>query len=361
MATQAGAPPSVGIVDRWQAARLPLPGWFPWLAGRLLAGFGTVLAVSAIVYLATLALPSDPARVILGPEATDKAVAILREQLGLNRPIAVQYVDWLRHAAVGDFGNSLDSNVPAFGLVIERLGNSIALMIFVLLVTAPAAFLLGVAMAVKRDTRFDRTAMTLLIGFKAVPPFAIAVALILLFSTGPLAILPAVSILDPSLSPFAQPLYLVLPATTLLLLVLPFLTRLIRASLTETLEADYIAAARLRGLPERRIVWRHAVPNALPPVIQGFAMATRMVLGGALIVEVVFSYPGIGSALNAAIETRDIPVVQAIALLTAIAVVFINLVADFATVLLTPRLRTTTRPRLRSGTGARLRLRAGGA
>ena len=148
MATQAGAPPSVGILDRWRGARLPLPGWLPWLAGRLLAGFGTVLAVSAIVYLATLALPSDPARVILGPEATDKAVAILREQLGLNRPIAVQYVDWLRHAAVGDFGNSLDSNVPAFGLVIERLGNSIALMIFVLLVTAPATFLLGVAMAV---------------------------------------------------------------------------------------------------------------------------------------------------------------------------------------------------------------------
>jgi peptide/nickel transport system permease protein len=155
-------------------------------------------------------------------------------------------------------------------------------------------------------------------------------------------------------------LYLILPAATLVLTLLPFLTRLIRASMIETLEAEFITAARLRGIPDRRIIWRHAVPNALIPTIQGIAMSVRMLLGGALIVEVVFSYPGIGNALNAAIEMRDIPVIQAITLTTAAGVVLTNLLADLATVLVTPRLRTARNPRLRAGTRARLKLSAGG-
>ena len=339
----------------------PLPVWLPWLGTRLLSGLATILVISAIVYLATLALPSDPARVILGPEATEASVALLREQLGLNRPIPIQYFDWLRHVIVGDFGLSLDSGVSAMQIVSDRLGNSLALMVVVLIVSTPAAFLLGVAMAVSRDSRFDEIVMNGLIGFKALPSFAIAVALIILFSTSILPILPAVSLLDPALSAFAQPQYLVLPAATLLLMVLPFLTRLIRAGMIEALEAEFIAAARLRGVPERRIIWRHAVPNALAPVVQGIAMTLRMLLGGALIVEVVFSYPGIGSALNSAIESRDIPVIQTITLLIAICVVIINLLADFATVLITPRLRTMAKPQLSSGAKARLRLKAGGA
>jgi peptide/nickel transport system permease protein len=323
--------------------------WLPWLGKRLLSGLATILVISAVVYLGTLALPSDPARVILGPEATDAAVALLREQLGLNRPIPVQY-----------FGKSLDSGVPAMEIVSDRLGNSFALMFLVLALNTPATFLLGVFMAVRRDSRLDRTLMALLIGVKAFPPFAIAVALIIVFSTSVLPIVPAVSLLDPALSALAQPQYLVLPVATLLLIVMPFLTRLIRAGMIEALDAEYIAAARLRGVPERRIVWRHAVPNALAPVIQGIAMTVRMLLGGALIVEVVYSYPGIGSALNSAIENRDIPVLQTITLLMAVSVVVINLLADFATVLLTPRLRTTAKPQLSSGAKARLRLKAGG-
>jgi len=334
--------------------------WLPWLGKRLLSGLATILVISAVVYLGTLALPSDPARVILGPEATDAAVALLREQLGLNRPIPVQYFDWLGHVLRGDFGKSLDSGVPAMEIVSDRLGNSFALMFLVLALNTPATFLLGVFMAVRRDSRLDRTLMALLIGVKAFPPFAIAVALIIVFSTSVLPIVPAVSLLDPALSALAQPQYLVLPVATLLLIVMPFLTRLIRAGMIEALDAEYIAAARLRGVPERRIVWRHAVPNALAPVIQGIAMTVRMLLGGALIVEVVYSYPGIGSALNSAIENRDIPVLQTITLLMAVSVVVINLLADFATVLLTPRLRTTAKPQLSSGAKARLRLKAGG-
>ena len=342
------------------APRFALPGWLPWLGGRVLAGFGTIFVVSLIVFLATQALPSDPARVILGPEATEQSVVTLQRQLGLDRPVIEQYGAWAGRIVRGDFGTSLDSGVSAGSILGARLGNTIALMVAVLGLAIPLSFAIGVALAVRRDSRADRFAMTGLILFKALPSFTVAIALIILFSTTVLPILPAVSLLDPALSPFAQPLFLILPTATLVLTVSPFLTRLIRAGMIETLESEFVTAARLRGIPERRVIWRHAVPNALAPVIQGIAMTTRMLLGGALIVEVVFSYPGIGNALNAAIEMRDIPVIQAITLTIAMGVVLVNLVADVATVLITPKLRTAHRPRIRAGTRAQLKLKAGG-
>jgi len=343
-----------------EPARFALPGWLPWLGGRLIAGVATIFVISLIVFVATQALPSDPARVALGPEATEESVLTLQRQLGLDRPLPVQFAAWAGKAALGDFGTSLDSGVTAGSIVSDRLANSLALMALVLLIAVSFSFLLGVSLARRRDGRFDRVAMTTLILFKALPGFTIAIGLILLFSTTVFHLLPAVSLLDPERSPFAQPIYLILPAVTLVLTLLPFLTRLIRASMIETLEAEFITAARLRGIPDRRIIWRHAVPNALIPTIQGIAMSVRMLLGGALIVEVVFSYPGIGNALNAAIEMRDIPVIQAITLTTAAGVVLTNLLADLATVLVTPRLRTARNPRLRAGTRARLKLSAGG-
>lgn len=341
-------------------ARPPVPGWALWLSNRLLTGALTIFVVSLIVFLATQALPSDPARVILGPEATEQAVATLRAQLGLDQPIWAQYIDWAGKVVVGDFGTSLDSGVSAGSILSERLGNTVALSLVSLAVAIPLAFLIGVSLAIRRDSKADRWAMTGLILFKALPSFTIAIGLILLFSTTVMQILPAVSLLEPGVSPYAQPLYLILPAATLVLVILPFLARLIRAGMIETLESEFVTAARLRGLPERRVIWRHAVPNALPAAIQGIAMTTRMLLGGALIVEVVFSYPGIGNALNAAIEMRDIPVIQAITLAMAVAVVLVNVIADAATVLVTPRLRTAARPGIRAGTRAKLKLKAGG-
>lgn len=337
-----------------------IPGWLPWLARRLLVGLATILAITIIVFAATQALPSDPARVILGPEATEQSVSVLRTQLGLDRPLIVQYGHWLADAARFDFGRSLDSNVPAAGIVRDRFGNSLALMLLVLAVTIPLSLVLGVALAVRRDSRVDRLAMAGLILFKALPGFILAIGLILVFATNVFPVLPAVSLLDPSRSPFAQPSYLVLPTVTLVLSILPFLVRLVRAGVIEVVEAEYVAAARLRGLSERRLLWRHAVPNALVPTVQGIAMTARVLLGGAVIVEVVFSYPGLGSALNAAIEMRDIPVIQAITLLQAGLVVLVNLLADIVTVLLTPRLRSAARPTLKPGSRAAWKLSGGG-
>lgn len=337
-----------------------LPAWLPWLGGRLLSGLATAFVISVLVFAATQALPSDPARVILGPDATEASIATLQRQLGLDKPIPEQYLAWAGHALRGDFGTSLDSNQPAGQIVGDRFGNSAALMILVLLTAVPLAFFGGVALAVRRDSRIDRWAMNTIIAFKALPGFVLGIGLILLLSTSVFQLLPAVSLLDPAISPFLQPLYLALPLLTLVLTVTPFLLRLVRSAMIEVLETDYITAARLRGIPERRIIWRHAVPNALVPAIQGIALTSRMLLGGAVIVEVVFSYPGIGNALNSAIELRDVPMIQAITLLMAVAVVIVNLLADVATVLATPKLRTSARPRIQAGTRATLKLKAGG-
>jgi peptide/nickel transport system permease protein len=353
-------PTAFDSAERCPEPRPAIAGWLPWLGGRLLAGLATVLVISMIVFAATQALPSDPARVILGPEATQESVAVLQKQLGRDRPIPIQYAGWALRSATGDFGASLDSGVPAASIVSGRLSNSLALLLSVLAITIPLSFLVGVAMAVRRDRSADRGVMIGLILLKALPGFTIGIGLIVLFSTTVFPILPAVSLLDPSRSPFAQPLFLILPAATLILILLPFLTRLVRAAVIETLESEFVTAARLRGISERRVIWRHAVPNALVPTIQGIAMSIRMLLGGALIIEVVFNYPGIGNALNSAIEMRDIAVIQAITLIIAALVVVVNLIADLTTVLVTPKLRTASRPRLRAGTRARLKLKAGG-
>ncbi|MFT7773957.1 ABC transporter permease [Roseateles sp.] len=335
-----------------------LPTWAPWFAGRLLTGLGVVVAISIVVFASTQALPSDPARIILGPEASEATIAVLREQLGLNKPIVVQYLSWAGQMLSGDLGRSIDSNVPVGELLRSRFANSLLLTACVALTALPLALALGVWLALRRDTTTDRLALGALVLLKAVPGFAIAILLVMLFSTSVFKVLPAASLLDPDRGLLSQWRYLVLPTVTLALSIAPYLLRLVRASMIEVLESDYVAAARLRGIPERRIVWRHALPNALIPAIQGVAMTLRVLFGGALIAEVVFSYPGIGNTLNAAIEMRDMPMIQAIVLVITVGIVAINLAADLATVLLTPRLRTAGRIKARAP-GLRHALRLG--
>ncbi|THD03335.1 peptide ABC transporter permease [Panacagrimonas perspica] len=323
-----------------------IPGWLPWFLKRLLSGLGAVLASSVIVFMATQALPSDPARVILGPEASEESIHLLQRQLGLDRPVAVQYADWLGRLLRGGLGHSLDSQVPVTDLISARFGNTLVLLGLVALFSIPLSLAIGVALALRRDSRLDRAAVTVLVLLKALPSFALAIGLISLLSTSVFSLLPAVSLLDPERSPLSQLQYLVLPTLTLVLSGLPYLTRLVRGSMIEALEAEYVTLARLRGVPERRVVWRHALPNALIPAIQGIALMLSVLFGGTLIVEVVFTYPGIGSTLNAAVQVRDLPVIQAVVLIVTAGVVAINLVADLLTVLLTPRLRTAGGVRL---------------
>ncbi|WP_288401396.1 ABC transporter permease [uncultured Acinetobacter sp.] len=325
-----------------------IPAWLPWFFTRLLSGVLVVFVISLIVFIATQALPSDPARVILGPEAPEATVQILREQLGLNDPILIQYWHWLSQLLQGNFGRSIDSNVPVVQIVQNYFGNTVALTILVIVITVPISVVLGVWLSLRRDSKLDRIIVSSSILFKAVPGFVIAIWLMMFFSTSILHILPAASLLIPEQSAFSQIEFLVLPILTLALSLIPYLMRLVRGSMIDALESDYVTSARLRGIPERRIIWKHVLPNALVPVVQGTALTIRVLLSGALIIEVVFSYPGIGNALNAAIELRDIPTIQAIVLLLTICVVAVNLIADLITTLLTPKIRTAKRHKARS-------------
>jgi peptide/nickel transport system permease protein len=325
-----------------------IPAWLPWFFTRLLSGVLVVFVISLIVFIATQALPSDPARVILGPEAPEATVQILREQLGLNDPILIQYWHWLSQLLQGNFGRSIDSNVPVVQIVQNYFGNTVALTILVIVITVPLSVVLGVWLSLRRDSKIDRIIVSSSILFKAVPGFVIAIWLMMFFSTSILHILPAASLLIPEQSAFSQIEFLVLPILTLALSLIPYLMRLVRGSMIDALESDYVTSARLRGIPERRIIWKHVLPNALVPVVQGTALTIRVLLSGALIIEVVFSYPGIGNALNAAIELRDIPTIQAIVLLLTICVVAVNLIADLITTLLTPKIRTAKRHKARS-------------
>jgi len=319
------------------------PAWLSWFIGRLGYGLLTAWVISLVVFIATQALPSDPARVILGPDAPLQSVLTLQQQLGLDRPIIEQYLRWLGRALSGDLGISLDSNAPVAAILFARFGNTLALVAGVIALVVPTALAFGVALALRRDRRLDRWSLSLLIFLKATPGFLLAIGLVLLFSMPHMDLLPAVSILDPERSLFRQLQFLVLPVVALSLSALPYLTRLVRAAMIEALESDYVIAARLRGIPERRIVWRHTLPNALVPAIQGVALTLRILLGGTLLAEVIFSYPGIGTLLNAAIQMRDLPMIQASVLVITLSVVLINLLADLLTVLLTPKLRTAWR------------------
>lgn len=317
-----------------------LPGWVPWLVFRLASGVATVLVLSVVVFVATHALPSEPARVVLGPDAPDETVAMLRQQLGLDRPLHLQYIKWISNVVEGDLGTSLDSRRPVSEILGNRLGNTLALLLIVTVCATPIALGAGVWLGAHRDSRIDRLMMSFLIAVKAVPSFVVGIGLVVIFATTVVRVLPAVSLLDPSRSAFEQPRFLVLPVLTLLVSSLPYPVRLVRAAVIEALEADYVLLARLRGIPERRILRHHVIPNAVVPAVQGAALMLSVMLGGSVIVEVLFNYPGLGSLMNSAVDARDLPLIQALVVIVAIGVVLINLSADFVCLWLTPRLRT---------------------
>ncbi|ESK54033.1 TonB family protein [Acinetobacter tjernbergiae] len=278
------------ISHQTMTSSFEIPAWLPWFFTRLLSGVLVVFVISLIVFIATQALPSDPARVILGPEAPEATVQILREQLGLNDPILIQYWHWLSQLLQGNFGRSIDSNVPVVQIVQNYFGNTVALTILVIVITVPLSVVLGVWLSLRRDSKLDRIIVSSSILFKAVPGFVIAIWLMMFFSTSILHILPAASLLIPEQSAFSQIEFLVLPILTLALSLIPYLMHLVRGSMIDALESDYVTSARLRGIPERRIIWKHVLPNALVPVVQGTALTIRVLLSGALIIEVVFSY-----------------------------------------------------------------------
>lgn len=292
------------------------------------AGF-VVFGVSLLAFL-LVHLTGDPATLLLPLDATDEDRARFRQAMGLDRPLVVQYVDFVVRAVRGDFGTSLRFQQPAMGLVIERLPATMALAAvalgLALLIGVPAGLLAGV----RRGSVFDRVAMLVALAGQCVPAFWLGLMLILVFSVA-IRVLPV--------SGGGTPAHLVLPGLTLSFYTMALVARLLRSNMLDVMRTDYVRTARAKGLSERTVVLRHALKNASIPVVTVVGLSAGYLLGGAVIVEQVFAYPGLGRLVYQSISNRDVPVVQAFVVLISLVVLAINLTVDLVYTLLDPRVR----------------------
>jgi peptide/nickel transport system permease protein len=310
---------------------------------RLALGVLTLFLISLVVFAAVVALPGDAATAILGKEATPQRVAALRYQHNLNDSVITQYIDWIGGVLTGSFGESTSTQQPVSELLSDRVANTAFLVFVAAIVAVPLSIGIGVWTAMRRDRPVDHVISNSSLVVAALPEFVIGIGLILLFATSVFHWFPAVSLLAPGEKAWSDPSVVVLPAATLILAVTPYISRIMRGSMIEVLESEYVTMARLKGLAERTVIWRHAVPNAIVPAIQVTALQLAWMAGGVVVVEFVFSYPGIGSLFIDAVDNRDMPVVQTITILAAGIYVVLNLLADLATIAVTPRLRTEAR------------------
>jgi peptide/nickel transport system permease protein len=257
----------------------------------------------------------------------------------LDRPAPVRYLQWLGGVAHGDFGQSAIANQPVWDLIFGRVVNSAILALATVLLLIPLALLLGVLAAIRAGRLLDHTISSLSLAITALPEFVTGTLLVLLIAVK-LKLLPPVSLILPGQTPFDQPSILVLPIATLLAASLAQSIRMVRAGMVDVLRTDYVQMARLNGFPERRVVLRYALRNALAPSVQVIALNVQYLVGGIVVTEYVFGYPGLGQGLVQAVAARDIPLVQSVALLLAAVFLAINIVADLLVVLLIPKLRT---------------------
>jgi peptide/nickel transport system permease protein len=320
--------------------RLASGGVSGFIVRRVLLGVLVLFLVSVVVFAATQALPGDPALAILGRSATPQSLAALRRQLHLDQPVLSQYWTWIVGLLHGNLGKSLAAQEPVTTLLGPKLVNSGVLVLISAVVSIPLSIAIGSWAALKREKIFDQTSSNLLLVLAALPEFVVAVVLVILFATTVFHVLPAISSIPPGSRPWNNWVALVLPTITLVIAVAPYVARIMRASMIEVLESDYVEMARLKGLPERTVLVRHALPNALGPVFQVIALNLAYLAGGIIVIEYVFNYAGIGSAIQESVINHDLPVVQALAMLIAAVYVVLNLLADVATILVTPRLRT---------------------
>ena len=314
-------------------------GIFKLIIRRLLWGVATLIVVSIAVFALTNVL-GDPVRRMLGRGALPDVVRARRAELDLDRPIVTRYLDWLKGLVTGDPGVSYTNSQPVWELLSDRVKNSLFLMAVPSAISIPLSLFLGAYSALRRDGWFDRIMSNQLLVLAAMPEFVVGALLTVVFATNFWHIVPAVSRIRPGEPPWSDMDGMVLPVLTLVLAVTPHVGRTMRAAMIEVLESDYVEMARLKGLPERAVLWRHAFPNALGPTLQVIALNIAYLAGGVVIVESLFNFRGLGIALRDAIPEANAPVVQFIAMFIATIYVISNLVADLVTILVTPRLRT---------------------
>jgi peptide/nickel transport system permease protein len=298
----------------------------------------TLLLTSIIIFIITQLLPGDIARVILGREAGEAALEALREELGLNAPLPVQYLRWLGNFAVGDWGTSFSTRSEIYPLVIGRLRNSLMLTLVTMLIAIPLAVSLGVIAGLNENKLADNLISVASLSVVGLPEFVTGVILIQVFAFR-LRLLPPNSSIQPD-APFLEALpMLILPALTATLVLLAYIARLTRAGVVEELKRPYVRTAALKGLPRRVIIIKHVLRNALLPTITVIAISFGWLISGLIVIENVFNYPGLGRLLIFAIDRRDLPLIQAVTMMTVVGFTMANLIADLLYATLNPRIR----------------------
>jgi peptide/nickel transport system permease protein len=310
-----------------------------YLIRRLLAIILVLAIVTFAVFAITTVLPGNAAVMILGEYATPDAVAALQRQLHLDQPWYVQYFSWVAGILHGDFGTSLRLSLPVTQVVGEAFLNSALLAVTALVAVTIIAIPLGALAALKRGTAVDLAIGLFSYLGTALPEFVTATLLLVFLAapnTGPF---PAGGFVAPWEDMVGFVSHIILPAGTLGLILLAHVSRQVRSEMSEVLASDYVRAARLKGLSERRVIWRHALPNSMAPAVAVISLDIGYLLGGIIVVEEIFAWPGLGRVLIYALENRDLPVIQAVTLLLAAIYAVSNLVSDIVIALLDPRVR----------------------
>lgn len=303
-----------------------------YILRRLLIMIPVLLGVSLIIFTMVRVIPGDPAIILAGPHANKEQVDQIRAQLGLDRHPVIQYVSFLGDLVQGDLGRSTRTGLPVIREIKARLPNTILLALTAIVLASLVGVSTGIIAGVKQNSIFDHISMLIALFGLSMPVFWLGLMLMLLFSIH-LGWLPSVGA--------ESPRHLILPAVTLAANSTAIIARMTRSSMLEVIRLDYIRTARAKGLTEKLVIWRHALKNALIPVVTVIGLQTGTLLGGAVLTEIVFAWPGIGRLLVEAILSRDYPVVQGVVLLVASMFIVINLIVDLLYSYLDPRIRYT--------------------
>ena len=307
------------------------------IAQRLALGVFILFIVSVIIFMAVELLPGDFVEAVLGQAATEAAVEAFRHQLGLDQPAYIRYFAWLGDILQGDLGYSFRAQRPIDDIVLVRLYNTLFLAAYAAAIAVPVALLFGVLAALYRNSIFDRTVNIAALMAISSPEFLAAYILIFIFAVE-LGWFPTMAQVTLDMDFGERLRVLLLPAITLTLVTMAHMMRMTRASIINLLSHPYIEMARLKGMSNRRIIVRHALPNAIAPIVNVVAINLAYLIVGVVVVEVVFVYPGLGQLLVDSVSNRDMPVVQIACLIFAVTYITLNLIADICSILSNPRL-----------------------
>lgn len=307
-----------------------------FLLRRVLLGLLTLVLVSIVVFAATQVLPGNAAYAVLGHTASPSRVHLMERQLHLNESVWHQYGRWFSGLVRGHLGNSLVNGESVWSQLSPRLSNSAFLVLLSSLIGTMLGVSLGVLAALRRNGVLDQILSVATLTVLSMPEFIVAILVVILFATKVSHLLPAVSIFPPGTNAWDRPRYCILPVLTMVLVVIPYISRTVRAAVSESLESEYVEYAYLKGISRRRILFRHVLPNVTARILQVIGLILLYLAGGIVVVEYVYAFPGIGQGLVNAVSDRDIPTIQSTVLILAAFYVVVNIIVDVISLRATP-------------------------